>query len=79
MSVKTIEQACALKEISDPFFEEVRTIDPVTHHTVIHRKPRPFVARGISGDEIFIFRDKDGRLMKVEYTEEGPVKTELFL
>lgn len=79
IKITTVELARALPEMADPFFEEHRETDPVTGITTISRSVRPFVPTPTDGDQILLFIDSDGRSMKVEYTLEGPVKTEFRL
>jgi hypothetical protein len=76
--VKTIEQAWALPELDNEFYEV--SLETKPDGTVVqHMKVSAFCGRGISGDDIILFTDKDGRLMKVIQTESGPAKTELRL
>lgn len=76
--VKTIGQAQALPEIKSEFFETWNETLP-NGVTVCHQKVRPLCAHAISGDDIILFTDPDGRAMKVTYTENGPAKTEFRL
>ena len=73
--ITTIEQALALPEISDPFFDVTIEILP-SGEKVMHRKPRLFVPMPTDGDQILFFVD-NGRSMQVVYTETGPAKTEV--
>ena len=73
MTVKTVSQARALPEIADSFFDTQIVLDERGVATQT-RTARPFVARPVDGDEIMWFRDADGRVMEVVYTESGPCK-----
>lgn len=74
-SITTIEDAWALPEVNDPYFDNETEV-LASGETVIHRKPRKFVPQPTSGDQILFFVDSDGRSMQVCYTENGPAKCE---
>ncbi len=72
----TLEEAQALPEIESEMFEH-KTIIRDDGTSIQCVRIRPFVAHAFDDDDIFCFRDKDDRLMKIAYTEDGPAKTEV--
>jgi hypothetical protein len=71
-------EARALPEIEDEFF--VTTKRALPDGTILNERAiRPLCGRGISGDDIIMFVDADGRAMKVVQTEDGPAKCEFWL
>jgi len=72
--IKTVEQAQALPEVDDPFFELTKEIQLDGTKRFTYR-PRPLCGDGIDGDSIFSFVDTDGCVMDVIETENGAAKT----
>lgn len=64
--VKKVEEAMALPEVRSSMFRDDGT-------------RRPLSGNGISGDDIIMFVDADGRVMNVIETEDGPAKCEFWL
>lgn len=71
--IKTIEQAQALPEIESEFFTYRQKLDE-NHDTVNIPVVRKICISYTDDDDILFFTDKDGRSMKVVYTEDGPTK-----
>lgn len=75
--IKTVEQAQALPEIEDRMFKRIIETQP-DGTTVVKLEMRKLYGRGISGDSILWFIDKDGRSMEVIDSEDGAAKTEIY-
>lgn len=71
--IKTIEEAQTLPEIDDSAFDyKVEILSDGSKKYI--PVPRMLFAEPLQGDDICLFTDKDGRVMKVVYTESGAKK-----
>ena len=74
LPVTTLEQAQALPLAHPEFATELMPAG----ETVLTRLAQKFYPRPVDGDQILFFTDADGRSMRVEYDERGPVKREIY-